>query len=88
MDYVVAGLNWSIPIYDAVVSMPTDSHRSKVRMGAFMDKIRANRVEILDNYFSSIGIKKTIGNVKQFEKVMARVTPIDDDVKCDITCMK
>ena len=88
MDYTVAELEWSIPIYDAVITMPNSSKLAKKRMATFMDKIRSNRVSILGNYFDSIGIKKTIGNMKQLNAVMAKVTPIAEDIKCDITCMK
>ena len=88
MEYTVGGLTWSIPIYDAVISMPNESNIAKVRMARFMDNVRDNRDEIIVDYCDSIGIKKTNGTVKQWDRLMGRINPINDDVKCDITCMK
>ena len=77
MDYTAAGLAWGIPILDAYVLCPSEADTACTRSGKMLSGIHSNRVEILENYFKSVGISTT--NNKQWSKLMKAVEPTNID---------
>ena len=88
MDRTVDKLEWSIPIYDAIVLMPNESQLAKDNMVVGLEDIRANRTTILGEYFTSIGMTKTVGNMKIWKKLKAKIKELDETTPLLSTCMK
>ena len=76
-DFICDGVDWVLPIYDAFVVMPWDVKVVRNRAEIKLTEIYERREEILANYFKSIGIKKTNGSVKQWNKLMSKVVPVE-----------
>jgi len=88
LDKTVAKLEWSIPIYDAIIVMPNEADTAKEGMAKGIDEIRAKRESILRNFFDSIGIQKSLKNIHQWIKLQQKVTPMPEDIVADTTVMK
>ena len=72
---------FAIDIHDALICSPIAASDVRMWYAEEMDKIFANRKEILSNFFSSIGIKAN--SIADWEDVMATIDPINDaEFKC------
>ena len=79
-DYLCSKIDWILPIYDAFIIMPWDAKKLRENAEHKLTEIYNRREEILTNYFESIGIKKTNGSVKQWERLMKKVKPVENFV--------
>jgi len=79
-DYLALKIDWLLPIYDAFIIMPWDAEKLRLNAEYKLTEIYNRGEEILTNYFESIGIKKTNGSVKQWNRLMSKVKPVENFV--------
>jgi len=77
-DKLVSELDWSLPIYDAFIIMPNEAKKLREESEKILAEIYNNRETILDDYFSSINLRKTNGSVKQWQALQKKIKPVDD----------
>jgi len=85
-EKVMKKYGWGIPIHDAILASPAAAADIRVWYGEELDKIHANRKEILANYFKSIGI--TSASAEQWEAVKAKVVPFEGVLKTSSMALK
>jgi hypothetical protein len=85
-EFVMDNFGWAVDIHDAIIINPEVAHLVRAKYGEIMESIRANRKEILSNFFQSIGITATAQ--KQWEELQAMIVPLPDDFKCGPMAMK
>lgn len=78
--------DWGIPIHDAFVVSPAAAADTRKWYAEELEKIHANREEILQNYFKSIGI--TSAARKQWEAVKAKIVPFEGEFKASSMALK
>lgn len=86
-DRVANEIDFCLPIYDAFIVMPIDAVQTRTIYAQGLDAIHTDRDTILQNYFDSIGIKRTVGADKQWRRLQSRITPITD-FKAQLTALK
>lgn len=79
-EKVMDKYGFCIDIHDAFIVAPQAAADVRKWYAEEMDLIFANRKEILQKYFTSIGI--TAASAEAWEAVMEAVVPVDADVKC------
>jgi hypothetical protein len=67
--------------------MPWKGMKTRKVYTSILDEIYADREMILEGYFKSINIKKTIGSEKQLKRLKKRAKNITN-FKAEITCLK
>ena len=86
-DEVCIEIDWILPIYDAFIVMPWDAIPTRRIYATRIDDIYAAREETLEVYFKSINMAKTVGSVKQWNKIQNKIKTVVD-FKCELTALK
>lgn len=76
MDRIAQSISWTIPIFDAVITHPSDAMMVEHIFISCMKEIHSDRKEVLSKYFKSIGI--TSSAAMHWKKVVDLITPITE----------
>lgn len=71
---------WGLDIHDAAIVHPMAAADVRQWYAEAMTNLYRNRKEILSKYFSSIGI--TMSAMQQWQQLMDKVDPIEEDWAC------
>lgn len=88
IDDVMLSVDWGFDIHDAVICNPEDGFTVRQRYADNLDNLYKNREQILNDYFQSMGIKATPKAKKEWEELMAIVTPLDKPFVASLYAMK
>lgn len=77
---------WGIPIHDAFLVSPAAAADVRRWYAEELEKIYANRKEILTNYFKSIGI--TAAAMQQWRDLEAKIVPYEGEFKASPMALK
>lgn len=80
-------LDWVLPIYDAFIVMPWEAKKTRKFYAQNINKIEDRNKEILIEYFKSIGIQKTVGSEKLWDKIQKSIKPVKN-FSCSYMALK
>lgn len=83
---VMEKYGWGIPIHDAFIVSPAAADDVRKWYAEELEAIYNNRLEILSNYFHSIGI--TSAAKKQWEDLKAKIVKLEGDFKASKMALK
>ena len=87
-DDTMNAADWILDIHDAFIIVPEDALAVRTRYASNIDKIYANREEILANYFRSIGINLDDPKVaKQWARLQNKCDNVKN-FKCSLMALK
>jgi hypothetical protein len=88
IDLVMQKLDWAIDIHDAVIINPEDANLVRQAYAEALEAIYADRQQILNDYFASVGIRSTQKAQAEWAKVKSLITPLDAPFKCSPWAVK
>ena len=84
-DNIAMELDWVIPIYDAFIVHPGDAMKVRTIYANNLDKLYADREEVLTKYFSSIGIDSKAST--DWSELQTHIIPVQN-FKAQLTALK
>lgn len=85
-DYICKRQFWILPIYDAFIVNPADASYVKADYASQITAIFHNRVQILQDYFKSVGIDSK--SATAWKAVKSKINPVSNDFVCLTTALK
>lgn len=85
-EYVMDTFMWTLPIHDALILCCEAADPAREVYAGELEKIHANRLTILENYFYSIGIPASA--MSAWKEVLAVVMPFEGKFKCNNMVLK
>lgn len=87
VNNIMAQLDWGVDIHDAVICNPEDVHLVRELYAKELTKVYNNRQTILNEYFSSIGIKATKEVKQEWQDLVGMIDKVDN-FECSMWAMK
>lgn len=85
-EKTVEKMLWALDIHDALILCAESADFAREVYAGELEKIHRDRLEILENYFESIGVTATAA--QEWAKVLAVVIPLEEEFKCNKLVLK
>jgi hypothetical protein len=91
MNHTLANCKeWALDIHDAIICCPTKANKFRAVYANRLEDLHSRRKDILNNYFSSIGIKNTAKVRKQWKDIVDTIADnsTEDEIKLNPMLLK